>query len=226
MPFIDVARAQFAYAPQSSDELQIAEDDLLYVLEKGDDDWWKVKKKVDGDDDGPAGLVPQNYLEQVPTAPSPCRQHDTPVPFRCLVRWLTVGGWRPLRSPRPAPSTTTPHRLKKSFPSPPMSPSISTTKTTPIGFSSDSHNKEDKSSTALSPPITSMMARLRVLRNYPLCCLLDGLIPLMSGDRLRLLCKTTRDQMNPLVRVMLYNPNPPFCVEVILIVVDDGLWTA
>lgn len=65
MPFIDVARALFAYAPQSSDELQIAEDDLLYVLEKGDDDWWKVKKKVHGDDDGPVGLVPQNYLEQV-----------------------------------------------------------------------------------------------------------------------------------------------------------------
>jgi actin cytoskeleton-regulatory complex protein SLA1 len=65
MPFIDVARALFAYAPQSSDELQIQEDDLLYVVSKGDDDWWKVKKKVDSDDDGPVGLVPQNYLEQV-----------------------------------------------------------------------------------------------------------------------------------------------------------------
>jgi len=70
MPFIDVARALFAYAPQSSDELQIQEDDLLYVLAKGDDDWWRVKKKVEGDDDGPVGLVPQNYLEQVPTAPA------------------------------------------------------------------------------------------------------------------------------------------------------------
>jgi hypothetical protein len=65
MPFIDVARALFAYAPQSSDELAIHEDDLLYVVSKGDDDWWKVKKKVAGDDDGPVGLVPQNYLEPV-----------------------------------------------------------------------------------------------------------------------------------------------------------------
>lgn len=70
MPFIDIARAIFAYAPQSTDELAIEENDFLYVLEKGDDDWWKVKKKVDGDDDGPLGLVPQNYLEAVPSLPS------------------------------------------------------------------------------------------------------------------------------------------------------------
>ena len=65
MPFIDIARAMFAYAPQSTDELAIEENDFLFVLEKGEDDWWKVKKKVDGDDDGTLGLVPQNYLEQV-----------------------------------------------------------------------------------------------------------------------------------------------------------------
>jgi hypothetical protein len=65
MPFIDVARAIYAYTGASTDELSIDEHDLLYVLEKGDDDWWKVKKKVDGDDDGPVGLVPRNYLEDV-----------------------------------------------------------------------------------------------------------------------------------------------------------------
>jgi len=64
MPFIDIARAIFAYSPQSTDELAIQEDDFLYVLEKGEDDWWKVKKKIEGDDDGPLGLVPRNYLEQ------------------------------------------------------------------------------------------------------------------------------------------------------------------
>jgi len=68
MPFIDIARAIFAYTPQSSDELPIETDDLLYVLEKGEDDWWKVKKKVAGDDDGPVGLVPRNYLEDVTIA--------------------------------------------------------------------------------------------------------------------------------------------------------------
>lgn len=80
MPFIDVARALFAYAPQSNDELQIHEDDLVYVVSKGDDDWWKVKKKVAGDDDGPVGLVPQNYLEPVTLSLQP--------PF---VLWLTWG---------------------------------------------------------------------------------------------------------------------------------------
>lgn len=65
MPFIDIARAIFAYTAASTDELNIDEGDLLYVLEKGDDDWWKVKKKVQGDDDGPTGLVPRNYLEAV-----------------------------------------------------------------------------------------------------------------------------------------------------------------
>ena len=65
MPFIDIARALFAYSSQSTDELSIEEDDFLYVLEKGEDDWWRVKKKVDGDDDGPSGLVPRNYLEEV-----------------------------------------------------------------------------------------------------------------------------------------------------------------
>lgn len=66
MPFIDIARAIYAYTAASDDELTIEEHDLLYVLEKGDDDWWKVKKKVEGDDDGPVGLVPHNYLEEVP----------------------------------------------------------------------------------------------------------------------------------------------------------------
>lgn len=65
MPFIDIARALFAYSPQSTDELLIEENDVLYVLEKGEDDWWKVKKKTDDDDDGPIGLVPRNYLEEV-----------------------------------------------------------------------------------------------------------------------------------------------------------------
>ena len=66
MPFIDIARALFAYAPQSMDELSIEETDFLYVLEKGEDDWWKVKKKADNnDDDGPTGLVPRNYLDAV-----------------------------------------------------------------------------------------------------------------------------------------------------------------
>lgn len=67
MGFLGVYRAIYDYAPQSEGELQIAEGDLLYILEQSsDDDWWKVKKKASvEDEDEPVGLVPNNYVEQV-----------------------------------------------------------------------------------------------------------------------------------------------------------------
>jgi len=67
MGFLGVYRAIYDYAPQSDGELAISEGDLLYVLEKSqDDDWWKAKKKVGGEDeDEPEGLIPFNYVEEV-----------------------------------------------------------------------------------------------------------------------------------------------------------------
>ncbi|OLL25099.1 Actin cytoskeleton-regulatory complex protein SLA1, partial [Neolecta irregularis DAH-3] len=63
--FVGIARAIYAYAAQTPDELSIDEDHVVYVIEKGDDDWWKVKRKpAPGQDEGPSGLVPSNYLEQ------------------------------------------------------------------------------------------------------------------------------------------------------------------
>nr|POF12876.1 actin cytoskeleton-regulatory complex protein sla1 [Quercus suber] len=66
MVFLGVYRAIFDYAPQSEEELAIAEGDLLFVLEKSTvDDWWKCKKKAASDDeDEPEGLVPNNYVEE------------------------------------------------------------------------------------------------------------------------------------------------------------------
>lgn len=67
MGFLGVYKAVYDYAPQSEGELQITEGDLLFVLDKSDeDDWWKAKKKASAEDEEePVGLVPNNYLEQV-----------------------------------------------------------------------------------------------------------------------------------------------------------------
>ncbi|TKA82770.1 hypothetical protein B0A55_01079 [Friedmanniomyces simplex] len=70
MVFVDVCRAVYDYAPQSDEELEIKEGDLLFILEKSsDDDWWKCKKKAASEDeDEPEGLVPNNYVEHVAPA--------------------------------------------------------------------------------------------------------------------------------------------------------------
>jgi hypothetical protein len=67
MGFIGIYKAVYDYEPQSEGELAITEGDILYLLEKdGDDDWWKVKKKANADDeDEPVGLIPNNYIEEV-----------------------------------------------------------------------------------------------------------------------------------------------------------------
>ena len=66
MAFVGIYRALYDYAPQSSEELEIKDGDLLFILDKSsDDDWWKCKKKAaDDDDDEPEGLVPNNYVEE------------------------------------------------------------------------------------------------------------------------------------------------------------------
>lgn len=67
MGFLGVYKALYDYAPQADGELAIDEGDLLYVLEKNDDDgWWKAKKKAGAEDeDEPIGLIPNNYVEEV-----------------------------------------------------------------------------------------------------------------------------------------------------------------
>ncbi|KAI9798902.1 MAG: cytoskeletal protein binding protein [Piccolia ochrophora] len=66
MGFLGVYTAIYDYAPQGESELSIQEGDLLFVLEKSDeDDWWKAKKRAAGDDeDEPVGLIPSNYIEE------------------------------------------------------------------------------------------------------------------------------------------------------------------
>lgn len=74
MGFLGVYRALYDYVPQAAGELAIEENDVLYVLDKGDNDgWWKAKKRAGADDeDEPIGLIPNNYVQEVCLALSSC----------------------------------------------------------------------------------------------------------------------------------------------------------
>ncbi|KAF8558937.1 hypothetical protein OG21DRAFT_1503895 [Imleria badia] len=63
--YLAVLKASYDYAPQSEDEIAIKENQIVFLLEKTDDDWWKVKIKGGSqDEDSPSGLVPAAYVEQ------------------------------------------------------------------------------------------------------------------------------------------------------------------
>ncbi|KAG1770092.1 hypothetical protein EDD22DRAFT_770447, partial [Suillus occidentalis] len=63
--YLAVLKASYDYEPQSEDELAITENQIVLLLERTDDDWWKVKIKGESqEDDSPSGLVPAAYVEQ------------------------------------------------------------------------------------------------------------------------------------------------------------------
>lgn len=67
MVFLSICTALYDYEPQAENELAIAEGEIIYVLEKSEEDgWWKAKKKAtEEDEDEPSGLIPNNYVEEV-----------------------------------------------------------------------------------------------------------------------------------------------------------------
>ena len=79
--YIGVYKALYDYAAQAEEELNIKQNDLLYLLEKSDiDDWWKVKKRVvaTGEEivDEPSGLVPSTYIEEAPVIKTATALYD------------------------------------------------------------------------------------------------------------------------------------------------------
>ncbi|KAG6378775.1 hypothetical protein JVT61DRAFT_13050 [Boletus reticuloceps] len=63
--YLAVLKAAYDYEPQSEDEIAIKESQIVFLLEKTDDDWWKVKVRGGSqDEDSPLGLVPAAYVEQ------------------------------------------------------------------------------------------------------------------------------------------------------------------
>ncbi|KAF9534358.1 hypothetical protein CPB83DRAFT_879575 [Crepidotus variabilis] len=63
--YLAVLKAAYDYEPQSEDEIAIKQDQLLLLVEKVDEDWWRVKIKGSTQDtDSQIGLVPAAYVEQ------------------------------------------------------------------------------------------------------------------------------------------------------------------
>ncbi|KAL9538294.1 hypothetical protein MBANPS3_011040 [Mucor bainieri] len=66
MRYVQVCKALYDYEARTEDELSIKENDILYIIEKEDEDWWRAElKQQNGEDQGPVGLVPADYLEEV-----------------------------------------------------------------------------------------------------------------------------------------------------------------
>ncbi|KAG2221532.1 hypothetical protein INT45_004526 [Circinella minor] len=63
MKYVAVCKALYDYTARTSDEIDITEDEIVYVIEKEDDDWWRVELKS-ANGTGPIGLVPATYLEE------------------------------------------------------------------------------------------------------------------------------------------------------------------
>ena len=54
-----MVKALFQYAAQRDDELSMEQDDLIKLISKEDDVWWK------GELNGKEGVFPSNYVEMV-----------------------------------------------------------------------------------------------------------------------------------------------------------------
>lgn len=67
MYYTSVCKALYDYKAQSDDELTFNEDDILYILDKEEDpDWWRAQLKPQSlEQEGPVGMVPANYVDEV-----------------------------------------------------------------------------------------------------------------------------------------------------------------
>ncbi|KAG0002828.1 cytoskeletal protein binding protein [Entomortierella chlamydospora] len=68
MPFLKVCVAQYDYDANTEEELTIKENDVLYIMEDDDPEWWKAKLKTADPNDLHIGLVPSNYVEPLPAS--------------------------------------------------------------------------------------------------------------------------------------------------------------
>ncbi len=65
-----LVRAAFAYSAQEPDEISFGEGDLMVIIDKSEDDWWKVRCR------GKVGLAPANYLKTDAATGAYCRWAD------------------------------------------------------------------------------------------------------------------------------------------------------
>lgn len=122
MGFLGVYRALYDYAPTAEGELAINDGDLVFVLDRGEDGWWRAKKKAASEDeDEPEGLIPENYIEEVR------------IPTMASIGLGVDIRYRQNQSALRRPSTTTPAKRTRNCPLPKMKPSRSTTRRIQIG---------------------------------------------------------------------------------------------
>jgi len=71
--YVNICIALYDYTAHTDDELTFHEDDVLYILENDDEDWWKAKLKStntegegsENSEEHSIGLVPRNYIQEV-----------------------------------------------------------------------------------------------------------------------------------------------------------------
>ncbi|KAF9129268.1 cytoskeletal protein binding protein, partial [Linnemannia schmuckeri] len=66
MPFLKICVALYDYEANTEEELTIKENDVLYILEDDDPEWWKAKLKTADPSENLIGLIPCNYVEPHP----------------------------------------------------------------------------------------------------------------------------------------------------------------
>ncbi|CAG8660532.1 5522_t:CDS:2, partial [Acaulospora morrowiae] len=69
LEYKNICIALYDYSAQDSEEISFKEDDILYILENDDEEWWKAKLKIANEEgeegaDGPIGVVPSNYIQE------------------------------------------------------------------------------------------------------------------------------------------------------------------
>jgi hypothetical protein len=69
MPFLKICVALYDYEANTEEELTIKENDILYILEDDDPEWWKAKLKTADPSENLIGLIPCNYVEPVSQLP-------------------------------------------------------------------------------------------------------------------------------------------------------------
>ena len=66
MKYIAICKALYDYKTTNREEISFNVDDVLYILDNSDPDWYKAQIKTPPDQDvGAIGLVPSNYIEKV-----------------------------------------------------------------------------------------------------------------------------------------------------------------
>jgi len=67
---VKIMRAVYDYTAEEADELSFVSGDILYILDRSDQDWWKARCK------GKEGLIPSNLVESATDNGSTSPLHD------------------------------------------------------------------------------------------------------------------------------------------------------